>query len=173
MTLPGTATAPPMTTMRPTRGSRPGSRCSASARLVSGPSATTTSSSPKRSARLENQIGPVAHLNGQGRARVARAAIGLDEPVEVSEPVVAMDVAGGHQRSLERGRRRPARRAERWIGPAAARMRRALAVAWSTDDVAGHGGDGLDRRLGRGAGEEDRERIVDAGVGVDQQGPGI
>jgi hypothetical protein len=36
-------------------------------------------------------------------------------------------------------------------------------------DVAGDGGDGFDRRLGRCESEDERERIVDAGIGVDDE----
>ena len=38
--------------------------------------------------------------------------------------------------------------------------------------VAVHGGDQAEVHLGAGHGEQDRERVVDAGVGVDHQGDG-
>ncbi len=62
---------------------------------------------PEAICHLENQIGPVAHLKGMRQGGIPGPAVGLDEAVEVAEPVVAMDMPRGDQRALE-GRGGPA-----------------------------------------------------------------
>jgi hypothetical protein len=118
--------------------------------------------------RVQNHFGGRSRLNGRERLGIARPPVRLDEPVEVPEPILAVDVAGGDQRAPERGFGPPGDRRHRVGG---AHREDTAGVGGGPVDryVAGDHGDRLDARLRRGQGEEDGQRVVDAGIGVDQE----
>ncbi len=118
--------------------------------------------------RVQNHFRSRPHLNGVGRLRVAGLPVGLDEALEVAEPVLAMHLVRGDQRPLERGRGAAGERRRR-IGRGDREDAAGVRGRAIHRDVAGDGGDGLDARVGRAQGEQDRQRVVDAGVGVDQE----
>jgi len=129
------------------------------------PRATTTSSLPKPIRHLENQVGPVAHLKGVGDGRVAGSPVGLDEAVEVPETVVTWTWPAVTSARLK-GRRRPTGRSGHGVGPGDVGSRKDVLDARSTATLPASG-DGLTDAADGAMRQEQGERVVDTGVGVD------
>jgi len=133
VTLPGTATAPPITTIRAAWARRPRSRWSARATLVSGPRrrprGALRSDQPSRESDR-----PVQHLKGMRGLWVARPTVRLAEATEVSKTVVTVEMGRGDQRPTS-GPRRPGPREGGGGGRATSRTRKALAVPRSTSTL--------------------------------------
>ena len=162
VTLPGTSTAPPITTSRSSPARTAGARSSASATLVSGPSAINVSGSLAR--RTASSMKSAA-----SSATATRRLLGCTgRPVgTLAQAVGAVVALGGHQRAPERlggalgdggRRRRPTKR----------QQSKEVHGGVGDPDVTRHRGDPGQAQVGRAPGEEQRQRVVDAGVGVDQ-----
>jgi hypothetical protein len=80
-----------------------------------------------------------------------------------------MDMGGGSERLPERGGGAP-RHAGPVTGPRDIDKAKDVGGGQVHGDVAGHRRDGLDAEAGSAPGEEQGEGVVDAGIGVDQDG---
>jgi hypothetical protein len=88
---------------------------------------------------------------------------------EITEPVLAVVARRRAQRPGQRAGG-PRRRDRARRGPAERQQAREVRVGRGDGNVSGDRRDELDPDLGRAPGEEQGERVVDAGVGVDQDG---
>ncbi len=123
---------------------------------------------PEAIGHFENQIGPVGRLKVVRDRRIAWATVGFDEAIEVTQPVVTVDVAGRDEGSLER-RGLSSGGPRHRLGPDDVQNAEDVVYGLVDRDIAGDHGDGLDGRARRGKRQQQRERIVDARVGVDQE----
>ena len=121
--------------------------------------------------RLENQIGPVQHLKGMRGLWVAKPTVRLTEATEVSETVVTVEMGRGDQRADQRAGGAPGH-ARALVGARHVEDAESVGGAEVDPDVARHRGDGLHGDLGRAEGQQDGEGVVDAGIGVDENGSG-
>ena len=80
-----------------------------------------------------------------------------------------MDVGGGDERPLERG---GGASSHSWgpSGPDDVEDAEHIGGPELDGDIAGHRGDGLHRDLGRGKGKEHGQGVIDARIGVDEDG---
>src|SRR5262249_6207092 len=118
---------------------------------------------------LENQIRGVERLKEAKGLAVAWSAARLLKALEIAKAVRPVDVGGGDKRLTEGyrgslGHPRPTRGSQDVEDP------EDVLRAEAHLDVAGHGGDGFHGQLGGAEGNKDGERVVDAGVGVDEEG---
>ena len=152
-----------MTTSRPIRAAASGKTRSSSAMLVSGPTAATVTGSGE----VMQQLGE----RDDGRARVGR------RPGTAAAPPRRGRRCRARGRPAPAGRARGTRRGAGGDGHVRAagqvqhpqRVLRRLRQL----DVAVHGGDQAQVDLRAGEGQQDGQRVVDAGVGVDHQGDGM
>src|SRR5262245_12069714 len=117
---------------------------------------------------LENQIRPVAHLKVVGNRRVTDTAIRVDEAVEIAESVIAVDVGGGDEGSLE-GRGGPTGRPGHGGRLHDVENSEDVLDGLVHGYVAGDGGEGLYGRARRRERQEQGKGIVDARAGVEQE----
>ena len=158
--LPAVPYAPPMSTSRRSSVGSIGSRSTATARFVMGPSVRSVSS--PGCAVASSMMRSAAWRPDSPRTGGGSTASPSPWP-----PWVSGVVTSGRRSGTSRPR------ADRHVAPARQLQHRPgvdrdlLGV-----HVPGHARDGPDVRVGRGAREEQRERVVDAGVAVDEQGHG-
>jgi hypothetical protein len=108
---------------------------------------------------------------------ISGSAVGLPQVADVAEAVVTVDVGGCQERAVERGG--GASRHAQSV-PLARHIPRACHIKDAEDvgggevnfDISSYRGDGLHGDLGRAEGQEDGERVVDAGIGVYEDGSG-
>ena len=121
--------------------------------------------------RLENQIGPVQHLKGMRGLWVPGPPVGLTEAAEVAETVVTVDMGRRDERAHERGVGAP-RHSRTVAGARHVEDAEGVGGAEVDLDIARHRGDGLHRDFGRVESQENGKGVVDAGIGVDEDGNG-
>jgi hypothetical protein len=106
-----------------------------------------------------------------GRLGVSRSSVGLSHAAEVAKAVLAVDVGCCQERAGERGGGAP-RHPRTASGAHDVEDAKGIAGGEVDLDIARHRGDGLHGDLGRAESQEDGERVVDAGIGVDEDGRG-
>ena len=150
-----------MMTKRFTRRGSSGSRITASAMLVSGPVATRTSR--PACARAAATIASTACEGSAGSGELGRFAW----PSPVAPCTARASFGSGASGAAAPGDTGTSAR------PASASTARVLRVALARLDIADDGRDSEKARPRLGAGVEEGEGVVDAGVDVDEQGFGL
>jgi len=103
------------------------------------------------------------------RLWVPRLPVRPPKAAEVAEAVVTVDMGGRDQRAHERAGSALRHPWTAW-GPGHIEDPKRVGGAEVNLDIAGDRGDGLHRYFRRGESQQDGEGIVDAGIGIDENG---